>query len=125
MKFMMLVKGAESQGPPPRALMEAIDRLSQEDPKDGMVRLDSGGLYPSAASTRVRVDGGRVVVIDGPFTEAKEVIGGYAIFEAPSRGAALEGARRFMQLHADLWPGWTGETEVRQLFEPGEFKPGA
>ena len=56
MKFMMLVKGAESQGPPPRALMEAIDRLSQEDPKDGMVRLDSGGLYPSAASTRVRVD---------------------------------------------------------------------
>jgi hypothetical protein len=125
MKFMMLVKGAESQGPPPRALMEAIDRLAQEDPKDGMVRLDSGGLYPSAASTRVRVDGGRVVVIDGPFTEAKEVIGGYALFEAPSRDAALEGARRFMQLHADFWPGWTGETEVRQLFEPGEFKPGA
>lgn len=123
MKFMMLVKGAESQGPPPRALMDAIERLAQEDSKDGMVRLDSGGLYPSAASTRVRVDRGRLSVHDGPFAEAKEVIGGYALFEAPSKEVALEAAKRFMELHAEHWPEWSGETEIRQLFKGGEFQP--
>ena len=74
-------------------------------------------------STRVRVSGGKVTAIDGPFTESKEVIGGYAVFELKSKQEALEGALRFMELHKKHWPGWEGETEVRQMFGPEDFAP--
>ena len=115
MRFMTLVKSAENQGPPPPALMEAIGKLGEEAFGNGpMVQM--GGLSPSAASTRVRLSNGKVVVTDGPFSEAKEVIGGFAVFELPSREAAVEAAKRFMEVHRQHWPGWEGETEVRQVF---------
>jgi hypothetical protein len=60
-------------------------------------------------------------VKDGPFTEAKEVVGGYAQFELTSKEVAVESAKRFMELHRQHWPGWEGETEVRQMYEPGDF----
>jgi len=60
-------------------------------------------------------------VIDGPFTEAKEIIGGYAQFELKSKEEAIEGAVQFMELHKKHWPGWEGETEVRQMFGPDDF----
>ena len=120
MRFMMIVKSAERSGPPPQALMEAIDTLGQEAVKAGTM-IASGGLAPSAVSTRVRLSKGQVTKIDGPFTEAKEVVGGYAVFELKSKEEAIEGALRFMELHKKHWPGWEGETEIRQIFGPEEF----
>jgi hypothetical protein len=120
MKFMMIVKSAERSGRPPQALMEAIDKLGQEAVKAGTM-VASGGLAPTAVSTRVRLSGGQLTKVDGPFTEAKEVIGGYAVFELKSKEEAIEGAMRFMELHKKHWPGWEGETEIRQIFGPEEF----
>jgi hypothetical protein len=59
----------------------------------------------------------------GPFAETKEVIGGFAQFELKSKEAAIESAVRFMELHEKHWPGWEGETEVRQMFGPEDFAP--
>ncbi len=104
MRFMMLVKHAENlSGPPPKELMDAMAKLSEEAVRAGTL-VDSGGLAPTAMSTRVRLSRGQVAAIDGPFTEAKEVVGGYAVFH---------------------WPGWEGETEIRQVFGPEDFPPKA
>ena len=124
MRFMMIVKHAEKQGPPPKPLMDAIAKLAEEEAKAGTM-LGGGGLGPTALGARVRLSGGQVTVIDGPFTEAKEVVGGYAQFELKSKEVAVESAVRFMELHKKHWPEWEGETEVRQMFEPGEFPPTA
>jgi hypothetical protein len=121
MRFMMLVKHAENQGMPPKELMDAIEKLAGEAVEAGTMR-GSGGLAPIAQSTRVRVSGGELKVLDGPFTEAKEVIGGYAQFELKSKEEAIEGAVRFMELHRKHWPGWEGETEIRQIFGPEDFE---
>src|SRR5580765_6586617 len=120
MRFMMIVKHAEKQGPPPKQLMDAIAKAAEEAAKAGTM-LGSGGLGPTALGARVRLSGGQVNVTDGPFTEAKEVVGGYAQFELKSKEEAVESAVRFMELHKLHWPGWEGETEVRQMFEPGEL----
>ena len=120
MRFMMLVKHAENSALPPKELMDAIAELGEEAVKKGTM-LGSGGLAPTAKSTRVRVSGGEIQVIDGPFTETKEVIGGYAQFELKSKEEALEGALRFMELHRKYWPEWEGETEIRQIFGPEDF----
>ena len=98
MKFMMLVKTHENAGMPPQELMEAIGKLSEESVKAGTM-IGSGGLAPTAQSTRVRISGGEIQVIDGPFTESKEIIGGYAQFELPSKEEAVKGAVEFMELH--------------------------
>jgi hypothetical protein len=120
MRFMTMVKGSEQAGPPPAPLMEAITRLGREAVGSG-VMVQMGGFLPSATGARVRVSKGEVHVTDGPFTDAKEVVGGYAVYDAPSRAAARRTwTRRFMELHREHWPGWEGETELRQLFEaPG------
>ena len=119
MKFMMIVKHSEKQGPPPQALMDAINKLAEQSVKDGTM-LGNGGLGPTAQGARVRVSSGKISVIDGPFTEAKEVVGGFAQFELKSKEEAVESAVRFMELHKLHWPGWEGETEVRQMFDPGD-----
>ena len=121
MKVMMLVKHGENSGPPPKELMDAIAKLSEEAVQAGTM-LGSGGLAPTAQSTRVRVSGGKLTVIDGPFTEAKEVVGGYAQFEVKSKQEAIDSAVRFMELHRKYWPGWEGETEIRQIFGPADFE---
>ncbi len=120
MKFMMIVKSAERSGFPPKELMDAIDHLSQDDVKAGTM-IGSGGLGPTALGARVRLSDGKVTVIDGPFTEAKEIIGGYAQFELNSKQQAIESAVTFMELHKKHWPGWEGETEIRQMFGPEDF----
>jgi hypothetical protein len=122
MRFMMIVKHAEKQGPPPKQLMDAIAKLAEEASKDGTM-LGTGGLGPTAQGARVRLSGGQVTVTDGPFTEAKEVVGGYAQFELKSKQEAIESAVRFMELHKKHWPGWEGETEVRQMFGPEDIAP--
>ena len=120
MRFMMIVKQAENQVPPPKQLMDAIAKLSEEETKAGTM-IGSGGLRPIALGARVRLSGGKVTVIDGPFAETKEVVGGYAQFELKSKEEAVESAVRFMELHKKHWPGWEGETEVRQMFGPEDF----
>ena len=122
MRFMMIVKHRENQGPPPKDLMDAIAKSAEEEVKTGRM-LGSGGLAPTALGTRVRLSGGQLTVIDGPFTEAKEVVGGYAQFELKSKEEAVASAVRFMELHKKHWPGWEGETEVRQMFGPEDFAP--
>ncbi len=118
MKFMMIVKHKEGQGFPPKELMDAIANKAADAAKAGTM-LGSGGLLPTSAGACVRLSGGKISVVDGPFTEAKEVIGGYAQFEVGSKQEAIDGAVDFMELHKKHWPGWEGETEVRQMMEPG------
>ncbi len=122
MRFMSIVKSSEDYrlGPPPQALMEAIGRLGEEATKAG-VMVDMGGLLPTAAGFRIRLSGGKLTVTDGPFSEAKEVIGGYAIFSFKSKEEALDWGKRFMELHRQHWPEWEGEAEIRQMAEgPGD-----
>ena len=121
MRYMMIVKHKEAQGMPPKELMDAIGKLSEEAIKNGTL-LGNGGLLPTSAGASVRLSGGRVTVTDGPFTEAKEIIGGYALFELKSKEEAVEAALYFMELHKKHWPGWEGETEIRQVLGPEAFE---
>ena len=120
MRFMMMVKHAENSGPPPKELMDAIASLSDEAFKAGTM-LGNGRLAPTAQSACVRVSHGRLTVTDGPFTEAKEMVGGFAQFELKSKQEAIDGAVRFMELHRKYWPEFEGETEIRQIFGPEDF----
>jgi hypothetical protein len=113
MRFMMIVKSAEKTGPPPKELMDAVAKLAEEATKAGEM-VESGGLASTATGSRVRLSGGKLTVTDGPFAEAKEVFGGYAVFELKSKKEAVERALLFMELHKQHWPGWEGETEIRQ-----------
>lgn len=116
MRFMTIVKSAENAGPPPQALMDAIAKLGEEAARAGTL-VEMGGLFPTAMGARVRLSRGQLNVTDGPFTETKEVVGGYAVHEVKSKQEAIDAAVRFMELHKKHWPGWEGETEVRQIFE--------
>jgi hypothetical protein len=126
MRFMSMVKSSEDYrlGPPPQALMDAIAQLGEEATKAGAM-VDMGGLLPTAAGGfRVRLSSGKLTVTDGPFSEAKEVVGGYAVFAVKTREEAVDWALRFMELHRKHWPEWEGETELRQMFEgPGCDQP--
>ena len=125
MRFMMLVKHAENAATlcgPPKEFMEHMSKMAEDAAKSGTL-LQSGGLAPTAKSTRIRLSRGHVAALDGPFTEAKEVVGGFAMFELKSKEEAIEGATQFMELHKKYWPGWEGETEVRQILGPEDFAP--
>lgn len=116
MKFMTIVKGPENFGPPPKALMDGIMQLGIEAAQAG-VFVSMGGLMPSAASSRIRISKGKLAITDGPFTETKEIVGGFAIYETQTKDEAVAWARRFMDLHLQHWPGWEGETEIRPMME--------
>jgi hypothetical protein len=122
MRFMTLVRADENSGPPPPQLMEAIAKLSEEASKGGTM-LEAGGLAPTAMSHRVRLAKGKITVIDGPFAETKELIGGYAVFEVKSKQEMIDATVQFMELHREHWPGWEGETEIRQVLGPSDFTP--
>lgn len=120
MRYMMIVKadGNYEAGIPPKPeLMAAIGKLSEEMIKAGVL-LDMGGLLPSSTGARISAKQGKLTVTDGPFSEAKELIGGYAILQVKSKEEAIERGRRFMQVHADvLGPSYDGELEIRQMPE--------
>ena len=121
MRYMMFIKHAENvrvEDVPP-GLMEAMGQFVGESLKNGSL-LDTAGLQPTSQGTRIRLSRGKLTTTDGPFTEAKEVVGGYAIVEAKSRADAMELATRFMDLHRIHWPAFEGECEVRPLEDPGE-----
>ena len=126
MRFMMLVKSAKHSGPPPKELMEAIAKLGEEASRAGNM-VETGGLAPAAMSTRVRLTQGKITAIDGPFAETRELVGGYAIFEFKSKQEAIESTLHFMELHRKYWPGWEGETEIRQIFTQEDYtcEPGS
>ena len=122
MRYLMMVKGDENfgaSGPPPKALMDAIGELGMEAAKSGKM-VSMGGLQPSSKGASVKIRGNKIVVTDGPFSEAKEVIGGFTIFEVASREEAVEEARKFMELHRKHWPGWEGECEIRLMYDEGK-----
>src|SRR5258705_6080087 len=96
MRFMFIVKSAHA-GPPPPALMEAMHKLADREIKAGRM-LDNGGLMPAATRADVRIKGGKLSVVDGPFVEAKEVIGGYAAFQLRDKAEAVASAKGFLQL---------------------------
>jgi len=122
MRYMMIIKGDENfraSGPPPQELMEAIGKLAEDAAKTGTI-VSFGGLQHSSTGATVRLRGGKLTVKDGPFTEAKEVIGGFSIYNLPSKEKAIEEATKFMELHQRLWPKWDGECEVRLMYEEHE-----
>jgi hypothetical protein len=111
MRFMYIVTSADAGAPTPD-LLEAMHKLAEREIKAGRM-IDSGGLMPLAMGAQVRIAGGALSVVDGPFVEAKEVVGGYAIFELRDKDEAIAMATEFMQLHKDHMPGWNGVCEVR------------
>ena len=120
MRYMMLIKSEEEGGGPAdgpsQQMMEEMGRLFEEMTKAGVL-LDTAGLSPTAESTQLQWDRGKLTVVDGPFTEAKEVVGGYAIVQAKSKEEAQEWATRFVRLHGE---DWAITAEVRRIDEPPE-----
>ena len=120
MQYMMIIKAtkdSEASSPPNPELMAAIAKLAEDATKRG-VMVTAGGLLPSSEGIRVRVSSGKTVIIDGPFAETKELVGGFAIFNLESREEAVKMGAEFMQLHADiLGPSYEGELEIRPMFD--------
>jgi len=117
MRFMYIVTSPKQGVGPTPELLEAMHKLADREIKAGRM-LDNGGLMPVQAGAQVRIADGKLSVIDGPFVEAKEVVGGYAIFELRDKEEAVAMAKEFMQLHLDHMPGWEGTCELRSFAGP-------
>lgn len=113
MRFLSIYKTVERTTPPAQDEMVAMGTLIEEAMKKGWL-LSTEGCLPSALGARVRRSAGKISVSDGPFTESKELVGGFAILRANSKQEAIELARNFLQVVGE------GECELRQLYEPGE-----
>ena len=120
MIYMMLIKhtGAYRGKKPPQALMDAMGEFVGENIKKGKF-LEGAGLKSSHRGKRIRLHDGKMSIIDGPFAETKELVGGFAIMDLENAAAALEVATKFMDLHRIHWPEFEGESELRP-FEEGE-----
>ena len=122
MRYMIIVKGPENlaaSGPPPASLVEEVGRSCEELTRKGTM-VSFGGLQPTSTGARMRITNGQLVTTDGPFAEAKEVIGGFTILEVASKEEALEYARDFMEMHRAHWPTWQGEIEIRLMYEEAD-----
>ena len=121
MRFLSMIRINENSGQvPSEQLMNDMGKLIEEMTREGVL-ISTAGLRPTAEGVRVRLHRGKLATTDGPFTEAKEVIGGYAIVEGASMKDAVELTKRFLRVHGDEW---NIECEVRQLDGP-EFGAGA
>lgn len=123
MRFIIMVKGnsmSESGVMPDEALMAEMATYHEELAKAGVL-LDAAGLHPTKKATRIKFTGGKRTIIDGPFTESKELIAGYTLIQVKTREEGLEWARRFPA----PFPGGEGEIEVRQLMDLEDFEPNA
>ena len=115
-RYLSMVRIDENNTPaggPSPELMEQMGNLITEMTKAGVL-LDTAGLTPSAQGTRLRWNRGELTVTDGPFTESKEVIGGYALIQAKDKAEALEWTKRFLQIHGT---DWDVTSEVREIAE--------
>ena len=121
MRFMLIAKATESSErglPPSPELMAAMGKLMEETAKSGKM-LDGGGLMPSKFGAKLSLSGGKVTVTDGPYAEAKELIGGFIIVQVDSKEEAIEMTRHFLDMHAQiLGPSYEMESEIRQMYEP-------
>jgi hypothetical protein len=117
MRFLSIYKTAERTTPPTPEEMAAMGKLIEEGMKAGWL-LATEGCLPTALGARVRRSNGKLTVTDGPFTESKELVGGFAILKANSKEEAIELARQFLQVAGE------GECELRQLYEPNSIDPG-
>lgn len=113
MRVMFLITSDSPAAPTPE-LMEAMHTLATREIAAGRMLAD-GGLMPLDMGARITNARGKVTVLDGPFAESKEVIGGYAVFEVKDREDGLALAVEFMQLHVDHMPGWEGVMEMREV----------
>ena len=111
MRFLSIYKTAERGVPPSQEEMAKMGKLIEEEMKAGTL-LATEGCLPSALGARVRISGGKLTVTDGPFTEAKEVVGGFALLRANSKEEAIEMVKKFLQV-----AGNDGECELRQVYE--------
>ena len=118
MRFMYIVTAPQAMQVPSPALMEAIGKISEREIKAGRM-IDNGGLMPLQQGARIAIADGKLSITDGPFVEAKEVVGGYAIFELRDKAEALAMGKEFMQLHLDHMPGWEGTCEMRAMINHG------
>ena len=118
MRFMTIVKTRENAEQPSPALIEAIMKLGEDASKKG-VMVEMEGLLPTAAGARARLANGKITVTDGPFSEAKEVIGGFAVDDVASKQEAMEWTRKFLEAHIGLW-NQELEVEVRQMMDAPE-----
>jgi hypothetical protein len=123
MRFMMIVKASkdsEAGVMPGQELLSAMGKYNEELMKAGVL-LDGAGLQASSKGARIKFSGGKRTVVDGPFSEAKELIAGYWIIQVKSREQAIEWAKRAPAPHG---PNQESEIEVRQFFEMEDFVPG-
>jgi hypothetical protein len=118
MRYMMFIKHKEDYAnvKAPASLYEAMGKFIEDASKKGQF-AGGAGLQPTAKGHKVRLSGGKITVVDGPFTESKEIVGGYALIDAKTDDEARDVARRFMELHLTHWPTFEGECEVRPLEE--------
>jgi hypothetical protein len=121
MRFIMMVKAnpdTEAGLPPGEELLAAMGKYNEELARAGVL-LAAEGLHPSSRGARVRITEGGRTVVDGPFTEAKELVAGFWLIQAKSRDEAVEWARRC----PNPTPGSEGEIEIRQVLEAADFEP--
>src|SRR5262245_53189525 len=117
MRFLAIYRTRETGVPPSPENMAAMGELIEELAKAGVL-LATEGCLPSSRGARVRIFGGKFTVTDGPFTETKEVVGGFALFQVKSKEEAIEWTKRFLKLAGD------GESEIREIYEAPAFTPG-
>lgn len=119
MRYFFYTLGDESVpvAPPTPELMEEMGRFVEEAVKNGTL-VATGGMGPTAMGAKVRRHGDEYTVTDGPFAEAKELIGGWALMDLPDHAAAVEIAKRFLAVAGD------GESRFRPVFGPEEGEPG-
>jgi hypothetical protein len=115
MRFLSMIRLDENSGQvPSEQLMNDMGKLIDDMTRDGVL-IRTAGLRPTAEGARVRLRRGKLSMVDGPFTETKEVVGGFAILETGSMQEAVELTKRFLKVHGDTWDI---ECEVRQLDGP-------
>ena len=118
--YMLLLHRATERPPQFAATPDAVGKVTREyidwaDRVRALGHLKAGSKLTDDPGKILRSGGGRVSTTDGPFAESKELIGGYAVYDVKSKNEAIEWTSRFMQLHKEHWPGWEGESEVRQI----------
>jgi hypothetical protein len=116
-RYVVILRASEEIGFPPPALIEGIGQLGAEAMKAGVL-VDTAGLMPTVTATRVAVADGTLTVTDGPGDKPWLPVAAYAIYDVATREDVLEWTKRFMNLHREMWPGWAGESEIRQVFGP-------
>lgn len=119
MRFLVLIHEDTTceAGPPPASLIDAVGAF-REDTTNGRW-LDDGGLLPPQDALHVRTEAGATSVLDGPFAEAKEVIGGFFVVESLSPEHMERWVTAFVGLHSEQWPELSYRAEVRQIVDPG------